>query len=132
MPSDEIYLCAAKVKKMIKVILISLMVTVSLAAARYSPVTVVNAYPRVIARCLADNLYQYGYILDLHETDFPGVNKEFTVYYRNGAHIAGTFWIANSMSTSPERTVGMYGVSKQAYPIFNKSLQQCATRLSMK
>ncbi|HHP2954578.1 TPA: hypothetical protein ACSA24_004929, partial [Salmonella enterica subsp. enterica serovar Paratyphi A] len=24
------------------------------------------------------------------------------------------------------------GVSKQAYPIFNKSLQQCATRLSIK
>lgn len=91
-----------------------------------------HAYPSVIARCLADNLSSYGYILDLHETDIPGINKEFTVYYRNGAHIAGTFWIANSMTTASERIVGMYGVSKQAYPIFNKSLQQCATRLSIK
>ncbi|EJH2658793.1 hypothetical protein NDG35_001967 [Salmonella enterica] len=116
---------------MIKFIFISIIGAVCLAAARYSPVTVINAYPKVIARCLADNLYQYGYILDLHETDISGINKEFTVYYRNGAHIAGTFWIANSMTTAPERIVGMYGVSKQAYPIFNKSLQQCATRLSI-
>lgn len=85
-----------------------------------------------IARCLADNLSPYGYILDLHETDIPGINKEFTVYYRNGAYIAGTFWIANSMTIASERIVGMNGVSKQAYPIFNKSLQQCATRLSIK
>ncbi|ENZ86480.1 50S ribosomal protein L1 [Salmonella enterica subsp. houtenae serovar Houten] len=119
-------------QKMIKVILISIIGVLSLAAARYSPVTVVNAHPKVIARCLADNLYPYGYILDLQETDIPGVNKEFTVYCRNGAHIAGTFWIANSITTAPERTVGMYGVSKQAYPIFNKSLQHCATRLSVK
>lgn len=100
--------------------------------ARYSPVTVVNAHPSAIARCLADNLSPYGYILDLHETDIPGINKEFTVYYRNGAYIAGTFWIANSMTIASERIVGMNGVSKQAYPIFNKSLQQCATRLSIK
>ncbi|SUG70832.1 50S ribosomal protein L1 [Salmonella enterica subsp. enterica] len=71
----------------------------------------------------------YGYILDLHETDIPGINKEFTVYYRNGAYIAGTFWIANSMTIASERIVGMNGVSKQAYPIFNKSLQQCANPL---
>ncbi len=55
----------------------------------------VNAHPEgAIARCLADNLSPYGYMLDLHETDIPGINKEFTVYYRNGAYIAGTFWIA--------------------------------------
>ncbi|EAV7066527.1 hypothetical protein FBQ62_07910 [Salmonella enterica] len=117
---------------MIKIIFISIIGTVCPAAAYYSPVTVINAYPSVIARCLADNLSPYGYILDLHETDIPGINKEFTVYYRNGAQIAGTFWIANSMTTASERTVGMYGVSKQACPIFNKSLQHCATRLSVK
>ncbi|EEI6591305.1 TPA: hypothetical protein O7X81_004008 [Salmonella enterica] len=127
-----IYLCTAEAKKMIKIIFISIIGVVCLAAARYSPVTVVTAHPSAIARCLADNLSPYGYILDLHETDIPGINKEFTVYYRNGAYIAGTFWIANSMTIASERIVGMNGVSKQAYPIFNKSLQQCATRLSIK
>lgn len=117
---------------MIKIIFISIIGVVCLAAARYSPVTVVNAHPSAIARCLADNLSPYGYILDLHETDIPGISKEFTVYYRNGAYIAGTFWIVNSMTIASERIVGMNGVSKQAYPIFNKSLQQCATRLSIK
>lgn len=96
---------------------ISIIGVVCLAAARYSPVTVVNAHPSAIARCLADNLSPYGYILDLHETDIPGISKEFTVYYRNGAYIAGTFWIANSMTIASERIVGMNGVSKQAYPI---------------
>lgn len=99
-----IYLCTAEAKKMIKIIFISIIGVVCLAAARYSPVTVVNAHPSAIARCLADNLSPYGYILDLHETDIPGINKEFTVYYRNGAYIAGTFWIAklndNSLRTN--------------------------------
>lgn len=91
-----------KNQKMIKVILISIIGVLSLAATRYSRITVVNAHPKVVARCLADNLYQYDYILDLQETDIPSVNKESTVDYRNGAHIAGTFWIANSITTAPE------------------------------
>ncbi|EBI9066273.1 hypothetical protein DKR57_23130, partial [Salmonella enterica] len=60
-----IYLCTAEAKKMIKIIFISIIGVVCLAAARYSPVTVVNAHPSAIARCLADNLSPYGYILDL-------------------------------------------------------------------
>ncbi|EPF0020215.1 hypothetical protein ACU9RZ_003895, partial [Salmonella enterica subsp. enterica serovar Cerro] len=51
-----IYLCTAEAKKMIKIIFISIIGVVCLAAARYSPVTVVNAHPSAIARCLADNL----------------------------------------------------------------------------
>ncbi len=60
---------------MIKIIFISIIGVVCLAAARYSPVTVVNAHPSAIARCLADNLSPYGYILDLHETDIPVLVK---------------------------------------------------------
>lgn len=55
-----IYLCTAEAKKMIKIIFISIIGVVCLAAARYSPVTVVNAHPSAIARCLADNLYRMG------------------------------------------------------------------------
>ncbi|EAO9318915.1 hypothetical protein LB105_002491 [Salmonella enterica] len=117
---------------MIKIILIYILCVISLAAIQYSPVTGINARPKAIALCLAENLRQHGYMLDINETDIPGVGKEFTVYCSNSADIAGTFWIADSITGEPERIVGMYGVSKQAYSIFNKSLQQCALSLSIK
>ncbi|ECG1192892.1 hypothetical protein FPE49_002098 [Salmonella bongori] len=117
---------------MIKVILIFIIVVFSIAAGRYAPVTVINAPPKTIARCLADTLSPYNYVLDIQGTDIAGINKAFTVYDRYGKNIAGTFWVANSITNAPERTVGMYGVSKQAYPVFNKSLQQCAATLSVR
>ncbi len=118
--------------KMIKIILIYILCIISLAAIQYSPVTGINARPKAIARCLAEKLLQHNYMLDINETDIPGVGKEFIVYYRNSADIAGTFWISDSISGEPERTVGMYGVSKQAYSIFNESLQRCALSLPVK
>ncbi|HCC0886850.1 TPA: hypothetical protein M4K80_000279 [Salmonella enterica] len=117
---------------MIKILFITILGAISLAAARYSPVTVINAPARAIARCLADNLYQHGYSVDLQETDIPGIDKEFTVYCPNSATIAGTFWIASSITNAPDKTVGMYGISKQAAVVFNRSLQQCAVNLSIR
>ncbi|EIZ2110673.1 hypothetical protein MOQ95_005399 [Salmonella enterica] len=126
------FISTQQLLKMIKIILIYILCIISLAAIQYSPVTGINARPKAIARCLAENLHQHGYMLDTNETDIPGVGKEFTVYYLNSADIAGTFWIADSITGEPERTVGMYGVSKQAYPIFNESLQQCTLSLPVK
>lgn len=126
------FISTQQCSKMIKIILISVLCVISLAATQSPSVTGINARPKVIARCLAENLYQHDYMLDINETDIPGVGKEFTVYYRNSADIVGTFWIADSVTGEPERIVGVYGVNKQAYPIFNESLQQCTTRLSVK
>lgn len=106
---------------MIKVILIFIIVVFSIAAGRYAPVTVINAPPKTIARCLADTLSPYNYVLDIQGTDIAGINKAFTVYDRYGKNIAGTFGSqTQSQMRQSEPSECMVSVNKRTLFLINR------------
>ncbi|HAU3361354.1 TPA: hypothetical protein JDL67_004091 [Salmonella enterica subsp. salamae] len=117
--------------KMVKIILIIILCFTSINAVQHNPTEGIYASTKAITRCLATNLYQDGYIMDIQGTDIPGIDKEFTVHYQNSKSIAGIFWIANSIFGGQEKTVGIYDVNERTRPDFVQIMHQCAKKIAV-